>query len=231
MARMKSLLALRHVPFEDLGSFALVLANAGYAIRYADAPTADFDALSKESWDLLVVLGGPIGVNDHADYPFLTRELKFIEARLKSGAETFGICLGSQFIAKALGAQVYRGQQMEIGWKALTLTDAGRRSCLKHLKSPVFHWHGETFDLPKDALPLASTDRYPQQGFSWGRALALQFHPEVTARGLEQWWVGNVGEMRELGLKPGDLRRETEKHAAAMEKEAAAMLKEWLGGP
>jgi len=175
------------------------------------------------------VLGGPIGVNDVADYPFLKPELKFVEARLKSAAATLGICLGGQFIAKALGARVYKGSRVEIGWQPLQLTDVGRSSCLKHLKSPVFHWHGETFDLPKDALPLAGTDLYPQQGFSWGRALALQFHPEVTARGLEQWWVGNVGELRELDLKPGELRRETEKHAATMEQEAAAMLKDWLG--
>ncbi|MGE5625043.1 MAG: glutamine amidotransferase [Bacillota bacterium] len=225
---MKTLLAVRHVLFEDLGSFALILAEAGYGIRYAEASTADFAALGKENWDLLVVLGGPIGVNDAADYPFLAPELKFIEARLKGGGATLGLCLGSQFIAKALGAQVYKGKQVEIGWKAVTLTDAGRKSCLRHFTAPVFHWHGETYDLPKDAVALASTDLYPQQGFSWGRALALQFHPEVTAKGLEQWWVGNVGELRELGLTPGALRVESQKRSPAMEKEAATMLKEWL---
>lgn len=226
---MKTLLALRHVPFEDLGSFASLLSRAGFGIRYAEAPTADFTALGKEHWDLLIVLGGPIGVNDQADYPFLSPELKFVEARLKTDAPTLGICLGSQFMAKALGARIYKGERMEIGWKPITLKDAAQSSCLRHLRSPVFHWHGDAFDCPKDALPLAATDLYPQQAFAWGKAtLAIQFHPEVTAQGLEQWWVGNVGEMRELGLKPGEFRRETEKHAAAMEKEAAAMLKDWL---
>lgn len=227
---MKKVLALRHVPFEDLGSFAPLLSQGGYGIRYAEAPIADFAALGKEQWDLLIILGGPIGVDDGADYPFLNPELKFVEARLKSGAPTLGICLGSQFLAKALGARVYRGERVEIGWRPVMLNEAGRRSCLKHLKSPVFHWHGESFELPKDATALASTDLYPQQAFVWGKVtLAIQFHPEVTAQGLEQWWVGNVGELRELGLKPGELRRETQEHAAAMEGEAAAMLSDWLG--
>ncbi|HEV7165891.1 MAG TPA: glutamine amidotransferase [Gammaproteobacteria bacterium] len=226
---MKTLLAIRHVPFEDLDSYALQLADAGYAIRYVDAPTADFAALAKQPWDLLVVLGGPIGVNDGADFPFIAPELKFVEARLKSGAPTLGICLGSQFIARALGAKVYRIKSVEVGWKALKLTDAGRDSPLKHLSSPVFHWHGEVSDLPAGATSLAYTDITPHQGFTWGTAtLAMQFHPEVSARGLEQWYVGNSGELKELDLKPGELRRASIAHAAAMHAQAAALLKEWL---
>src|ERR1700733_1327298 len=138
---MKNLLAIRHLPFEDLGSLALSLAEAGYAIRYVDAPTTDFTALGKERWDLLVVLGGPIGVNDGADYPFLLPELKFGEARLKAQAPLLGVCLGSQFMARALGARVYRNTRVELGWKPLTLTEAGKASPLRHLTGPVLHWH------------------------------------------------------------------------------------------
>lgn len=226
---MKTLLAIRHVPFEDLGSYALPLAAAGYAIRYVDAPTADFAALAKQPWDLLVVLGAPIGVNDGADYPFLAPELGFVTARLESGAATLGICLGSQLIAKALGARVQRLTAMEVGWKPLRLTDPGRVSPLRHLSGPVFHWHGEGFDLPAGAVSLASTDITPHQGFTWGKAtLAMQFHPEVTQRGLEQWYVGNTIELKALGLKPGELRRSAAAHAAAMQVQAAASLHEWL---
>lgn len=227
---MKTLLAIRHVPFEDLGSFAPLLSEAGYGIRYAEASMVDFAALGREPWDLAVVLGGPIGVHDGADYPFLAPELKFVEARLKSGAPLLGICLGSQCVAKALGAEVRRTRDVEIGWKALKLSDAGRDSPLKHLESPVFHWHGECFDLPAGALSLASTDVTPHQGFTWGQAaLGLQFHPEVSARGLEQLWVGNAGELRSLKLEPGEMRRAAAAHAAAMQAEAALMLDEWLG--
>lgn len=226
---MKTLLAIRHVPFEDLGSFALLLAEAGYTIRYVDAPTADFRALAKESPDLLVVLGGPISVNDEVDYPFTNAELKFAEARLQSTMPLLGICLGSQFIAKALGAKVYASKAVEVGWKPLQLTKAGQASPLRHLTGPVFHWHGETFDLPAGAVHLASTDICPNQGFAWGtNTLALQFHPEVTARGLEQWYVGNLGELRALKLPARPLRADSERHAPQMVREGAAFLKEWL---
>src|SRR5579863_8671530 len=205
---MKTLLAIRHVSFEDLGSFEQPLAEAGYVIRYLNAPTADFSAFEKEPPNLLVVLGGPISVNDSHDYPFLKAELKFIESQLKAGKPTLGICLGSQLMAKALGAEVHRGKGMEIGWKALTLTEAGKSSSIKHLTGPVLHWHGDVFDLPVGAENLASTDLTPHQGYTWGKsALAVQFHPEVTARGLEQWYVGNTGELKEQGLTPGMLRR------------------------
>lgn len=226
---MKTLLAIRHVPFEDLGSYAAVLSDAGYAIQYVEAATADFAALAKRPWDLLTVLGGPIGVNDGADYPFLAPELAFVESRLKADAPTLGICLGSQFIAKALGARVYRIKEVEIGWSPLTLTGAGRTSPLKHLSGPVFHWHGEAFDLPAGATHLASTRLTPHQGFSWGRAtLAMQFHPEVTRQGLEQWYVGNSSELRELGLKPGELRRSASAHAADMQAQGTEVLQDWL---
>jgi GMP synthase (glutamine-hydrolysing) len=226
---MKTLLAIRHVPFEDLGSFEQPLAEAGYIIRYLAAPTAEFSAFEKEPPDLLVVLGGPISVNDGRDYPFVTAELKYIEARLKAGAPTLGICLGSQFMAKALGAEIRRGKSMEIGWKPLTLTEAGKRSPLKHLTGPVLHWHGDIFELPAGAESLASTDTTPCQGYTWGRAaLAVQFHPEVTARGLEQWYVGNTGELKEQGLTPGALRRDAATYAATLEKQGTSMLAEWL---
>lgn len=226
---MKILLAVRHVPFEDLGSFGPLLAKAGYHVRYAEAVTADFAALAKERCDLVVVLGGPIGVNDGADFPFITPELKFVEARLKTDAPTLGICLGSQFMAKALGVNVRRMDSVEIGWSALQLTDAGRASPLKHLTSPVFHWHGETYDLPAGAQSLASTNLTPCQGFSWGKAtLALQFHPEVTGLGLDQWYVGNSSELKELGLKPSDLRRDAQAYGERMQGEGGALLTEWL---
>lgn len=229
MRSVKTLLAIRHVPFEDLGSWEGPFAEAGYAIRYVDAPTADFTRLDQASWDLLVLLGGPIGVNERDDYPFLGDELRFVEARLKRDTPTLGICLGSQLVAHALGARVYKSRAAEIGWKPLTLTAAGRNSPLRHLRKPVFHWHSETFDLPAGAVPLAATESCPHQAFSRGRALmALQFHPEVTAKGLEQWYVGHGGELRVHGLAPADLRREALQHGMALAQQSAAFLTDWL---
>ena len=229
MRSVKTLLAIRHVPFEDLGSLEGLLAEAGYAIRYVDAPTADFARLDQTSWDLLVLLGGPIGVNERNDYPFLSEELRFVEARLKRNTPTLGICLGSQLMAHALGARIHGSRALEIGWKSLHLSDAGRDSSLRHFSKPVFHWHGESFDLPSGARSLASTESCPHQAFCLGSALlALQFHPEVTARGLEQWYVGHGGELRVHGLSVAGLRQEAARFAPLLARQSAAFLHDWL---
>lgn len=226
---MKSLLAVRHVPFEGLGSLEAPLAEAGYAIRYVDAPTADFVHLARAEWDLLVMLGGPIGVNDQGDYPFLDEELRLLEARIERKAPVLGICLGSQLLAHVLGARVHRNRETEIGWHSLTLTEAGRDSSLRHFTQPVFHWHGDTFELPAGTRLLASTDLCPHQAFSLGNTLlALQFHPEVTARGLEQWYVGHSGELRARGTPIAVLRQEAARFAPGLTREAAGFLKDWL---
>lgn len=226
---MKSLLAVRHVPFEDLGCLAAPLTESGYAIRYVDAPTADFSRISQAAWDLLVVLGGPIGVHEQRDYPFLTQELGLLEQRLKHKAPILGICLGGQLLAHALGAQVHKNRGLEIGWKSLQLTSAGNDSSLRYFRKPVFHWHSDGFDLPAGARLLAGTEQCPNQAFSLGNSLlGLQFHPEVTARGLEQWYVGHTGELRNLGLSPASLREDAERFAPVLAHQSAAFLHSWL---
>ncbi|MDE2109456.1 MAG: glutamine amidotransferase [Gammaproteobacteria bacterium] len=226
---MKSLLAIRHVPFEDLGSLEAPLAEAGYSFRYVDAPSMDFARLTQANWDLLVVLGGPIGVDEQDDYPFLRDELQLLEDRFKRRGPTLGICLGAQLVAHALGARVHKARTVEIGWKPLKLTAAGQDSSLQYFTSPVFHWHGDAFDLPAGARLLASTENCPHQAFSFGGTLlALQFHPEVTARGLEQWYVGHTGELRKHGLPVAGLRQEAARHAPTLARQSAEFLREWL---
>ena len=220
---------IRHVAFEDLGSFGPLLERHGYDIRYADA---GYDDLVDENSNLLVVLGGPIGANDDADYPFIRDELRLIEQRAKANKPVLGICLGSQLIARALGAKVYRANAKEIGYKPLQLTDAGQQSCLAPLGSkPVFHWHGDTFDLPSGARHLASTDICPHQAFAWGTddsVLALQFHPEVTARGLERWYIGHTGELASVGLSIPQLRADAARLNPALEAAAGDVVARWL---
>jgi GMP synthase (glutamine-hydrolysing) len=222
--------ALRHVAFEDLGSFAPVLVKLGYDLSYVDAGIDDVCARSAEA-DLVIVLGGPIGAYEDSVYPFLGEEIALIERRLRLNLPTLGICLGAQLMARALGAKVYKGQQ-EIGFAPITLTAEGARSCLGALAGiHVLHWHGETFDLPAGATHLASTSACTQQAISVGaNALALQFHAETGDRGFERWLIGHAVELAHAGVDVVQLRRRHRDYGAALTAAASVMLGEWLGG-
>ena len=221
-----------HVAFEDLGSFESILREAVFDIDYLCAASDDLGVIKANSDELLIILGGPISVNDIDEYPFIQDELESLSERLEADMPTLGICLGAQLIAKALGAKVYPGQHKEIGWLPIHLDDAGSRSALRHLAGEgvrVLHWHGEMFDIPEYAEHLASSELYPNQAFSYGNALALQFHPEVTAHGLEQWFIGHTGEIhRTDGVSVNKLRDDTARFADILQARAYSFFSEWL---
>ncbi|MBR1217703.1 glutamine amidotransferase [Bradyrhizobium sp. U87765 SZCCT0131] len=226
----KTVVAIRHVHFEDLGIFAPALADSGYAISYRDAGVDDLRAPAVEDADLLAVLGGPIGAYEDDKYPFLTEEIALIEQRLAAGRPTLGICLGAQLMARALGQRVYPGPAKEIGWAPVNLTEAGRAGPLRHLDNvAVLHWHGDTFDLPDGADRLASTAVCLNQAFAIGaNALALQFHPEVEARTFERWLIGHAAELAQASLTLPALRADTRAFAAAADRHGRACLDQWL---
>jgi GMP synthase (glutamine-hydrolysing) len=220
------------VAFEDLGLLAPIMEREGWDVSFCEAAVDDLTHWSIRSADLVVVLGGPIGVYESDDYPFLTSEIALIEYRLSRNLPTLGICLGSQLMAKALGGRVFKGPVKEIGWGTVDLTDAGRSSCLGALQdrdAAVLHWHGDSFDLPPGATRLASNDNYENQAFAFGRnALALQFHLEADPRQLEEWYVGHTVELATAGISVADLRAATMRHANGLATRADQVFGHWL---
>jgi GMP synthase (glutamine-hydrolysing) len=228
---IRSVAAIRHVAFEDLGLLEPLLRDRGATIRYLEAGVDELSGSAVAEADLLVVLGGPIGVYEDKAYPFLRQEIASVERRLAAGRPTLGICLGSQIMARALGARVFPSGAKEVGWGPVELTPAGQRSALSRLDGvPVLHWHGDTFDLPPGATLLASTEVCRHQAFQWGgTALGLQFHIEVTATGLERWFIGHTGEIASTpGLSVAALRADSAIHAPALARRGREFIGDWL---
>jgi len=175
---------LKHVPFEGPGAFATALAARGVSLERYLVPQ---DGLPKDAGDLLIVMGGPMSVNDSD--PWIAEETVFIRSALQAGTPVIGVCLGSQFMAKSLGATVRPGKALEIGITPVTLTAEAKQDPVFSVlpeSFEVFEWHGEVFDLPKDCVSLAGSDIAPLQAFRYGaRAYGLLFHLEMEENGIK----------------------------------------------
>lgn len=170
---------IQHVYFEDPGHLLEWTKNKHYSTSFTKTfETISFPQLA--DFDLLVIMGGPMGVYDENKFPWLKKEKQFINDAITANKKVLGICLGSQLIAEALGSKIYPNKEKEIGWWSIKKVNA---KFTKNFPGEfvTFHWHGDTFDLPKNAVRLFSTDVCPNQGFLYGsHVAALQFHPEVT---------------------------------------------------
>ncbi|PLP97843.1 glutamine amidotransferase [Cupriavidus pauculus] len=222
---------IQHVAFEHAGVIADVARDRGHDIRIYQAGVDDLTLVQTDPADLLVVLGGPIGVYETEAYPWLEAEIGVIRQRLEDELPIIGACLGAQLIAAASGARVYPGTR-EIGWGQIQPTDAGRRSPLAVLANAdweVLHWHGDTFDLPEGAERLASTAATPNQAYAIGRhVLALQFHPEVKAGDIETWLIGHTVELAKAGVDPRTIRRRTAEIGATVASAGELMFARWM---
>jgi GMP synthase (glutamine-hydrolysing) len=229
---MKTVLAIRHMHFEDLGSFEDAFRDRGYQVRTCDVGVDELAGIDPLAPDILATLGGPIGVYEDNRYPFIKDELRILRQRLDAKRPTLGFCLGAQMMAGALGARVYPGPRKEIGWAPITLTPEGQSGPLRHLENvPVLHWHGDTFDLPAGAKLLASTPITQNQAFSLGpNVLALQFHMEAEPKGLERWLIGHTGEIAQTGLDVRKLRADIARQGPAVVEAGAAAFNRWLDG-
>lgn len=186
MSSHRILGCLQHVPFEGPGAIADWTARRGYRLRVIHLAHDPLPALA--GLDGLVVMGGPMGVDDEGIYPWLRAEKRFIADCIQAGKGVIGVCLGAQLIAQVLGARVYRHRHAEIGWFPIGLTDEARaQPLMAGLPAQIlaFHWHNDTFDLPQGAIHLARSQACEHQAFLYeGRVLGLQCHLEITREGL-----------------------------------------------
>lgn len=194
---------LQHVPFEGPANFAQWFSRRGHTMDSTllyerSAPLPDLD-----TFDFLLIMGGPMSVNDEAQFPWLVDEKRFVEKAINAGKTVVGVCLGAQLIANVLGSKVYRNREKEIGWFPVRLTDEGLKS--RSFKGftrefTAFHWHGETFDLPSGAALLAESGACMNQAFEYdGRVVGLQFHLETTEASAGKL-IENCGD--EIGPSP-----------------------------
>lgn len=221
---MPRLLVFQHVAHEILGTLDPLLRNAGFRIKYVNFERHPDAEPSLVGYDGLIVLGGPMNVDEVEKYPNLDTEVKLIRNAVEREMPILGICLGSQLLAKALGAKVRKNSEKEIGWYDLTPSGDGKKDPLisnfADLEK-IFQWHGDTFDLPEGAKLLASSPLCNNQAFRFGdNVYGFQFHLEVDKPMIERWLnvPDNKKEIEELNGKidPDVIRSDTPQHIARL---------------
>jgi GMP synthase (glutamine-hydrolysing) len=227
---MKHALIVRHTPFEGAAGLRLPIEQAGYQFGRINVSDPEFTSLDWLDPDLVVVMGGPMGIYERDAYPWIDGEVTGLALRIAAGRPTLGVCLGGQLIAAALGSPAYRGPVKEVGFAPIALSENGAKSPLRHLAGvPVLHWHGDTFDLPAGAELLAATHLYANQGFRIGDSLlAIQFHPEMGEDPRFAEWLEDVDYIAAAGTDAATLRADHDRLGPAAVAAGRAMLAEWL---
>jgi len=227
---MPDVFILQHVRPEPPGTIADALDDRSVSHRtvkiFRDEPVPD----TLEA-DGLVVMGGPMGVNDIDDRPHLSREIDLIDQALREQVPVLGVCLGSQLLAHVLGADVRSASAKEIGWDDVTLTDAAVDDPLFRDVGDsftAFHWHGDVFALPEGAVPLACTAQTEHQAFRYGdAAYGLLFHLEATPKTVAWMTKAFQDELAEEGLGGGAMRRAARTHEQSLRSTAQTVFGRW----
>jgi GMP synthase (glutamine-hydrolysing) len=230
MTQMTALI-VRHVPYEGVAGFREPIEAAGYTVERIDVSDPAYPGRDLSEPDLLIMMGGPMGVYEHDSHPWIACQLRRLAGRLEANRPTLGVCLGSQMMAAALGAEVYAGQAKEVGFAPVTLLPAAQDGPLRHIADvPMLHWHGDTFDLPENVELLASTPLYANQAFRrGGNILALQFHAEMGLDPrIEAWIEGGTHAMAEAGTNEAAIRADYARLGPPAVTAGQKMIAEWL---
>lgn len=222
---MRRAVCLQHVPFEGPGCLAPTLDRLGFRVERCLVPATGLPA---EPGDFLLVMGGPMSVNDPE--PWIEEELRFIRRAVRAGIPYLGICLGSQFLAKALGGRVYAGAEPELGMIPIEQSAEGARDpAFRHLPEhfEAFAWHGEGIELPAGATRLAGSLRFPVQAFRVApRALGLLFHMEIDDVGIAALCRACPADLARAGFAADAVRAGAQPHFALMHGWADRMVEE-----
>lgn len=224
------ILAIRHVEIEHLGVFEEHLKSLGIEYKYLDTPKGERLSEPIESYSALIVLGGYMGAYEEDIYEFLPYEFKLMEEALKKGIPLLGICLGAQMLAKVLGARVYPGEKgKEIGW--MEVIKRGNHPYFEEFpeRLKVFQWHGDTFDLPKGAVRVFSSEKYENQGFVYEKSVGLQFHIEVEKGLARTWKDAYKEEILEEGIDPQAFNSISEEEEKQLKNLSFGFIKKFLG--
>lgn len=197
----------QHVPFEGLGSMEEWFRGRGHRLGFVRWYAGELPDPRDPGADWIIAMGGPMGVYDEAEFPWLKAEKAALRAALDRGAAALGVCLGAQLLAEVLGAEVKPNAEKEIGWFPVELSAAARATWLGLAFPDRFtplHWHGDTFAIPPGAVPLGSSPACANQGFLWReRVLGLQFHPEATPASLATLAANCADDLSLAGTESG----------------------------
>ncbi len=228
---MQSVWVLQHTPSETLGTIEDALRSHGIGFEYIETHAGRPVPGEMAGKAGLIVMGGPMGVYEEAQYPFLRDEMRLIESALSAGRPVLGVCLGSQLLAAVLGAEVRKGKRKELGWHAVKLTESAEHDPLfAGLGSEIwpFHWHGDIFSLPRKAVSLAASEWTACQAFRLGEnAYGILFHLEVTQEQISSMLSAFGEELREAGGDTGKITAEIPVRLPALKEMAGEVFGRW----
>ncbi len=228
---MAKVLVVQHASPETLGTIADALEPKRISVEYIRTFLGNAVPKGIEEADGLIVMGGPMGVRDQGKYPFLRDEMLLIEKTLKAGKPVLGICLGSQLLASVLGAKIHIGKKREIGWLPVRLSPEAQKDPLWAGANPsfvAFHWHGDIFELPAEAVSLASSDLTPHQAFRHGeKTYGLLFHLEMTENMIREMIRTFSDDLLEQNLDSGWLIEKAGEHIPVLDKIGGRFFGRW----